>query len=248
MKGAPSTTPSLSAGFLASIPLFAAYEVGELAQGPSVGRSSAEAVLTLLFEPLGARAQFLRWGLLAGFLVLALWRQRARGEWAPRALGALALLGILSGLLLGPILVALQSWLDAVPLGATPEPARSLSSVLRLVGAAPWEEVLFRVSVYGALFLAVRRTSLFLGLAPGAARGAAELVGLLGSACLFALFHLGAVQRLLELPGEPFHRGLFLWRVSAGVLLGALFRWRGLGVAAWAHAVFNLGIALGIRA
>jgi hypothetical protein len=104
------------------------------------------------------------------------------------------------------------------------------------------------VGCYGSLFLLVRQASTFLGLASPLARAAADLSALLGSALAFALFHLDAVQAHLGAVGEPYHRGLFLWRVSAGLVLGGLFRWRGLGVAAWAHAVFNLGVALGIGA
>jgi membrane protease YdiL (CAAX protease family) len=115
------------------------------------------------------------------------------------------------------------------------------------MGAAPWEELVFRVGVYGALFLVARRTSAFLGLESLGERFVAELAALLGSAFLFAWFHLESAQRLIGSAGEPYQHGLFLWRVSAGILLGGLFRWRGFGVASWAHAVFNLGIALGIR-
>ena len=32
----------------------------------------------------------------------------------------------------------------------------------------------------------------------------------------------------------------------AGILLGLLFRWRGPGVAAWSHGLFNLALLLGI--
>ena len=35
------------------------------------------------------------------------------------------------------------------------------------------------------------------------------------------------------------------WRLLAGILLAGLFRWRGLGVCAWAHGLFNLGLVLG---
>jgi membrane protease YdiL (CAAX protease family) len=146
------------------------------------------------------------------------------------------------------VLLLLARFVGAGSLATAPEPARGLAALGRLVGAAPWEELLFRVGVYGGLFLLVRRSAGFLGLATPLARAGGELAALLASAVLFALFHLEPVQRLLGSPGEPFHRGVFLWRVAAGILLGALFRWRGFGVAAWAHAVFNLGLALGIRA
>src|SRR5262249_17017194 len=151
--------------------------------------------------------------------------------------------GIVTGLVLGPVLVMLQGLLGAERVFAQPEPARSLATTLRLVGAAPWEELCFRVGVYCGLFLAARHVLVFLGLELAPARWSAELCALLGSALAFAVFHLDAVQRLLGQRGEAFQSGLFLWRLSAGLLLAGLFRWRGFGVAAWAHAVFNLGIA-----
>jgi len=250
--GAPrsdSGTPSLSLGYLAALPLFLAYELGQCA---GATRASAERIVAQVLTLFEGRLQWLRVALLLVLAVVAL--LQARGERAKedpaliRRLASLAAEGVLAGFLLGPLLFGLHGWLSGETLVAAPPPPRSLAACLRLMGAAPWEELLFRVGVYGGLFLAARRTSAFLGLESHGARLLAELAALLGSALLFAWFHLDSAQRLLGSSGEPYQSGLFLWRVSAGILLGALFRWRGFGVAAWAHAVFNLGIALGIQA
>jgi hypothetical protein len=154
--------------------------------------------------------------------------------------------GIGAGVVLAPLLVVLLAWTRGIELAATREPARGLAALLALVGAAPWEELLFRVGAYGLLYLVALRAARFLGAPAGAGAVLAELVALLGSALAFALFHLDAVQTLLGLRGEPFLVGLFAWRLLAGLVLGALVRLRGLGVVAWAHALFNLGVALGI--
>jgi hypothetical protein len=45
--------------------------------------------------------------------------------------------------------------------------------------------------------------------------------------------------------GEPFRAAVFTWRLFAGILLGTLFRWRGPGVAAWSHALFDLFLSTG---
>jgi hypothetical protein len=245
-----SVDPSLAAGYLAALPLFAAYEIGLFVLARSAARASAERVVGGILVLFGAELQLARIAVLIACAVLAWARVRRLGappelvRRIPRALGE----GCAAGILLGPLLVLLQRVLDAPPMGALREPARTLPWLLRLIGAAPWEELLFRVGVYGLLFLAVRHASGFLGLETRAARFASELAALLGSALLFAAFHLDAVQRLLGFPGQPFHAGLFTWHVTAGILLGGLFRWRGFGAAAWAHALFNLGLALGIRA
>jgi hypothetical protein len=241
--------PSLGAGYLAALPLFAAYE---LAQGAERVRAPAERLVAHGLSLSGGRLQWVRVALLLLLAVLAaLSELRARDAagrgLAPRLVRQVGE-GLLAGLLLGPLLLVLQNWLASEPLVTAPARGRSLAAALGLMGVAPWEELLFRVGVYGGLYLAAHRIGVFLGLASPLARAPAELAALLGSALFFAWFHLDSAQRLLGSVGEPYHPGAFLWRLSAGVLLGALFRWRGLGVSAWAHAVFNLGIALGIRA
>lgn len=251
-----SGTPSLSAGYLAALPLFLAYELG---QSAGAERAPAERVVAHALSLFEGRMQWLRVTLLLVLACFALLRAtRERGPGAPQGGGAeqpalarkligLVAEGVLAGFLLGPLLFGLQSWLTGESFSAAPPAPRSLAACLRLMGAAPWEELLFRVGVYGCLFLALRRTSAFLGLASQGTRLLAELGALLGSALLFAWFHLDSALALLGSSGEPYQGGVFLWRVSAGILLGALFRWRGLGVAAWAHAVFNLGIALDLQ-
>jgi len=241
--------PDLGLGYLAALPLFGAYELGQTA---AQTRAPAERIVAHLLSLFEGRLQWLRVALLLGLALLAVLhagRERdAAGRGLFRRTGRAVAEGWLAGFLLGPLLLFLHGWLAAEPLVVAPPAERSLAACLRLMGAAPWEELLFRVGAYGALFLAARRIILFLGLATPLASGLAELGALVGSAFLFAWFHLDSAQRLLANVGEPYHGGLFLWRVTAGILLGALFRWRGFGVAAWAHGVFNLGVALGIRA
>jgi len=239
--------PSLRAGFLAALPLFLCYELGLLLSPAGSARSSSELVLGRALFVFGERMAWARWGLLGAACALCWVHGRdshAPGELA-RRLARRSAEGAVAGVFLAPLLGALLAWLGAEP-SAAPEPPRSLAAVLTLLGAAPWEELLFRVATYGMLFLLVSRAAAFLGAPPAIRAYGAEWIALLGSALAFAAFHLDAVQSSVGARGEPFRSALFLWRVAAGILLAALFRWRGLGVSAWAHAVFNLGIALGV--
>ena len=54
-----------------------------------------------------------------------------------------------------------------------------------------------------------------------------------------------AVSGLVNRGGEVFSAPVFTWRLAAGILLGLLFRWRGIGAAAWAHGIFNLALSIG---
>ena len=242
--------PRFSPGFLACLPLFAAYELGLAVAGASMGRNSAELLLTAGLRPLGAHAALARWLLLAVLLVAAGVRARhLEPEPGRRILVTLAQ-GFLAALVLGPVLIGLVSLLGVSPLAmdlgltALP-PSPSLAQVGRVMGAAVWEELLYRVLCYAILYLLVVRLASFF-TAPGAlGHLLADLVAILGSSLAFAAFHLASFTQPLGWGGEAFDGPVFLWRLLAGILLAGLYRWRGLGVAAWAHGLFNLALLLG---
>ncbi len=259
-RRAPDAEPSFACGYLATLPLFLSYEIAR-ALSSVENRNSAEIVVTLPLSICGLSAPWARVLLLALAAVLAarVAARRAKGREGAQ-LGRSVLVGILAGLVIGPALVLLASSLGGpgsamqVPdgqshggrfRGGRPEAPPALPSVLRLLGAAGWEELLFRAGVYGILYLVLFRSTAFLGTPSAAARVVAELAAMLGSAVFFAAFHLEVVQRELGLAGEAFAPEVFLWRVLCGLALAGLFRWRGLGVASWAHGVLNLGLALG---
>lgn len=241
----PRRQPALADGFLAALPLFAAYELSLAFPRPGMPRSSAESLASRLFSLLGPDEHALRIGCLIAAAALS-WFVRARAAPARRLVDHV-FVGLVVGVALGPLLYALVQWLGdpgLLPSGAAGLPRRSPALLLRLAGGAPWEELLFRVAGYGLLFLLVSRAGSFLGLPRSAAWAGADLVALLGSALFFAAFHLDPLQRALGSRGEPFRADVLLWRLCAGLLLGGLFRWRGLGVTAWAHAALNLELAL----
>lgn len=241
--------PSLCVGFVASLPLFALYEIGLLAGGQHAERASSELMLDLLLAPLGDLARWVRWIVILLLALVALTVLRRRQVDVARAFARTLGEGALGAIALGPVLILLSLGFDAslawdLPAGPTGH-APGLDRACRLVGASVWEELLFRVGCYGVLFLLAARVTGFLGLARRLALVIGDLVALLGSSILFAAFHLVLFQRWLGRGGEAFDSAVFLWRLLAGLLLAALFRWRGLGVSAWTHGIFNLALALG---
>lgn len=249
----------LATAFLATLPLFLAYELGVRA---SSARNSAELLACLVLAPLGdgavlARRLALGLAFAVAFVFVLAERGEARdGDDARPAIGLLARQvgeGLFAALLLGPLLVGALSVFDvplerlwaAASFAPTPGAPPPLALVARIAGGAAWEELVFRLALYSLLFLATVRLIHFFGASTRDAAPAGDLVAILGSSVVFAAFHLEPLTRLFGAGGEPFERGVFLWRLLAGLSLAALFRWRGFAVAAWTHAFFNGALLLG---
>lgn len=241
---------SVRLGLLAMIPLFVVYEWGLTATQGTL-RNSAEVVLGLPLLPLGPLADAVRRLILLAVLIACFLMVRSR-EWSiGRATLRVMLEGVLGAVVLGPLLLFLVNLVgDGLPrMVALPESKQpQLAHLALLGGGAAYEELLFRVLGYGLIFLIVNRALLFL-ISEEAAGVSAEVTALLGSSLLFAGFHLQGWLDFLRIDlgemGEPFDPVRFAWRTAAGILLGLIFRWRGVGVAAWTHGLSNAAILIG---
>lgn len=242
--------PSLALGLVVSLPLFLAYEWGLPAAAEVMGRNTSEMMLTRALAGLGDREHLARWGILAAIALVAFARARWKeGALAPSVLRT-GLEGVLAAVLLGPLLIGLISWFGVAPLDfqlSTGEltPGPSLGVAARVLGGAIWEELAFRVVAYSLLYLFALRLATFFGVGRTAGHLSADLFAILLSSLAFAAFHLETFTRWLGAGDEAYDGPTFLWRLLAGVLFAGLYRWRGLGVVAWAHGLFNLAVLLG---
>ncbi len=237
-------------GFLALAPLFAAYEWAQ-ANLPDGVRNSAEVVLGLGLEVLGSGARWLRLALLVACGGLAWYSARARGVRLSKAVSRAFLEGLLGALLFAPVLLlalaSFEPWLGRLDLSwDVGDQVPALVQGALIVGGAAYEEIVFRVGVYSLLSTAIWRAALALGQAGRLAQGVAHGLAALGSAALFAAFHLQAVQSVLGQGGSEYDAALMAWLLAAGLVLATIFRWRGLGVAGITHALFNLFLWIGI--
>lgn len=244
----PGVQRTLALGYLACAPLLAAYE-WSLATSAETTRSTAEMCLFRFLLPLGEDAHVARRCILAGLLLVSL--QQLAGH--SRGLGMRLLKVVGEGgiwaLLLAPTLILCTHLLGGVdpPAGFSTGPgvAPDLPRAAFILGAAAHEELFFRVILYSGLYLTARVLMSFFGAGLTSARLVGEAAGLVGSAGIFAALHLAVFTTWLGRGGEAFEPFVFLWRLLAGMALAGLLRWRGPGVAAWTHALFNLGLLLG---
>jgi hypothetical protein len=226
---------------LFAFPLLALYEglSALLTQSAFAGvRNGADVLLKSLFVGLGGRAGLAVFGvLLLGVGAWLVWRdQRARGGKLDSQvfLGMLgesivyaAVFGqvtaVLTATLLrgAPLAVAMQEPLGALPLG---------TQLVVSLGAGIYEELLFRVLLVSGLLWVFKR----LKWRTWASVTAAVVL----SALIFSGFHYIGPY------GDPLAAPTFTFRAIAGLLLSGLYVARGFGVAAWTHALYDVGLAL----
>lgn len=240
----------LSPAFLAMLPMFLCYELGVRELG-GARRNGAEVLLGLWLGPLHAYADGIRWGLLAAFAVVALHLCRQRAIRVREAVARIWLEGLVAALTLGPLLVGMTAlatrWTDRPEVNWDSSRAGpSLATAGLLFGGAVYEELVFRVGLYGLFYWVFVRVARALEWSESKGRWFAEAIALGASAAFFAAFHFRRFTHWMWDGGMEFSAPLWLWLFCAGLLLGLIYRLRGPGVAAWAHGLFNLGLLVGI--
>jgi hypothetical protein len=222
--------------FLMLLPLLAFYEGGIF----WLGGPQAETLRN------GADA-WLRWGLqmispylayappvLIALLFLG-WSYATRGN-RPADLA-----GVVCGMVIETVFFALGLWGLSRALGPAlnhfgirlqwnPAHVQAIGQAITFVGAGIYEEVVFRLVLFSALAFVLRSIGLPSLLA--------VLVAAAGSAALFAgAHHVGPF-------GETYDAYVFLFRTLAGVYFALVFRLRGFGIAAGAHALYDVVVGI----
>ncbi len=228
---------------LFALPLWLLYEALAAASSGSAFagvRNGADVLLKTLFVALGGRTGLFVFGLL--LLAVGAWivlrdYKRNPGKLSPRAFGWMFVESIVYAFFLGSIVSILTALLLQGPLYSyqavqttAPNQLALTTQLVISLGAGLYEELLFRVILVWAL--------LTLGLKLGWRRPAAVALGVVGSALIFSAFHyIGPLGDQLTLPS-------FTFRFIAGLLLSGLYVARGFGIAAWTHALYDIGVTL----
>lgn len=223
----------LPASLLLIFPLFLAYEVGVMFS-PTV--NGVDFVTRWVFAAVGYdRDRFLLVHLVLaiGFLALLIHLRRKR-SFSLRVFPPMLLESALYALTMGTIIAVVMERvlglgvaggaLDLLALGE-----RGQAVVLSL-GAGVHEELVFRLGLMGGGTAAL--------LLAGLGRGPSMAIALVASAVLFsAAHHAGPL-------GEPFERGVFVYRALAGVVFGLVFYFRSLAHAVYTHFLYDVYVLL----
>ena len=200
-------------------PVLLAYEIGVLFAGRVNG---ADVVTRALYATLGSRTLYLLVHAAIAVMFLV-WIRRAK-RWDTLRLEIVApvvLEALIYALTLGAAITLVLSKTLGMAIGG--------ATVVSALGAGVHEELVFRLGLMAAMVTFLR--------GGGTDRRFAVVIALLFSAPLFALAHHAGAN------GEPFTWHAFAFRTFAGLAFGAIFWFRSLAHAVYAHALYDLVIA-----
>jgi Type II CAAX prenyl endopeptidase Rce1-like len=209
----------LEASLVLVFPVLLAYEIGVLFAGRVNG---ADVVTRALYATLGSRTLYLLVHAAIAVMFLV-WIRRAK-RWDTLRLEIVApvvLEALIYALTLGAAITLLLSKTLGMAIGG--------ATVVSALGAGVHEELVFRLGLMAAMVTFLR--------GGGTDRRIAVVIALLFSAPLFALAHHAGAN------GEPFTWHAFAFRTLAGLAFGAIFWFRSLAHAVYAHALYDLVVA-----
>lgn len=223
-------THNLLYSFLVSIPLFLLYELLIVISQPSgeaIVRISVDVWIKSLFTYLGLNAMSFSLLLLLIIGSVILFRERERLKTVRFAYFPVLLLEAA----FYAIIVAMisQSLVSLLLNMAASDPINSLSMIEKIalsLGAGLYEELFFRVILVTSLIWVFTKMM--------GKKWAGITAAVLLSALLFSAVHyIGSM-------GDAFTIGSFLYRFLFGLILNGIYVWRGFGVAAWTHAIYDI--------
>jgi hypothetical protein len=209
----------LGSSLVLIFPLLLAYEIGVLFAGRVNG---ADLVTRAVYSVAGSRAAYLAiYAVIAvGFL---LWIRHTR-RWGTLRLelaGPVILEAALYALTLGAAVSLIIDRLLGLGVGLT------MPSVISALGAGVHEELVFRLGLVAGLVVLAR---------PLGHRAGVVIAIVLSSLAFAAAHHLGA-------HGEPWTVHAFAFRAVAGAAFAAIFWFRSLAHAVYAHVLYDLLVA-----
>jgi hypothetical protein len=224
-------TKNLLYSFLISLPLFLAYELLILISQPDASqivRISVDSWFKSIFSILGVNTVSITLLVVAILGLFILYKEKEqlkklRFRFFPLMIAESTLYAIIVTL----VATFFVSMVFAI---SANDPIESLSGLQKFalsLGAGLYEELFFRVILVSVLILLFQKVF-------NNKKWASITAAVVLSAFLFSMVHyIGSM-------GDPFTISSFTYRFLFGLMLNAIYVWRGFGIAAWTHALYDL--------
>jgi membrane protease YdiL (CAAX protease family) len=215
-------------------PLLIIYQLGVLATYPLL--NGADFLTVFLFGKLGfTEPQYLLFVAVVtvGFIIAVLGLRRRHQPFQPRIVVPILLESTIYALTMGSLIVLVMTKVFGFNprLAAGIEKEGILARVVMSLGAGVYEELVFRLGLLGGIAAVCEKV-----LRGG--RWLSGAIALVISSILFSAAH--------HIPpyGDPLRLDVFTFRMLAGMFFGALFWLRGLAVAVYTHAFYDVYVLL----
>ncbi len=226
-----SDTKNLLYSFLISLPLFLAYELLILISQPDASqivRISVDSWFKSLFYSLGVNAVSITLLVVALLGIAILYKER---EQLKRLKFKFFPIMIAESIVYAGIVTLIATFFISMIFAlSASDPISSLTGLQKFalsLGAGLYEELFFRVILVSVLILVFKKVF-------NNKSWAATTAAIVLSAFLFSLVHyVGSM-------GDVFTFSSFTYRFVFGVMLNGIYVWRGFGIAAWTHALYDL--------
>lgn len=226
-----SDSKNLLYSFLISLPLFLAYELLILISQPDTSqmvRISVDSWFKSIFSLLGVNAVSITLLVVALFGLFILYKEREqlkrlRFKFFPLMIAESTVYAIL-------VTLVATFFISTVFAISANDPISSLSGLQKFalsLGAGLYEELFFRVILVSLLIIVFQKVF-------NNKNWAAMVAAITLSALLFSMVHyIGSM-------GDAFTLSSFAYRFLFGLMLNGIYVWRGFGIAAWTHALYDL--------
>ncbi|MBW2416591.1 MAG: CPBP family intramembrane metalloprotease [Deltaproteobacteria bacterium] len=234
-------TRALPVNLLFLMPWLLVYQLALFFTRSPVDNAAAASIRTLVGELGRNGSMLLTLGVAASLGAVVVIRAREATQ-DRGVFGGMLVEGLCYGALLGTVAnlmatrLPMERWVELAASTAAGDTMLEMQVGIRdlglAVGAGIFEELIFRGVLLAGLHALLR-------YAVGTDRITAAVVSIVLSAYLFSDYHHWG------LTGEPYDARIFAFRFHAGILLGAVYLYRGLGIAAFAHGFYDVLVMLG---
>ncbi len=213
--------------FLFTLPLFIIYEIGLLlstSEDLSYLRNGADALMRTMLSVFGITGLFWIGGIfLVGFLTIYFLQKYSWDEYEIKSRYFLSM--VLESTIWSYLLFIFMSNMHILLMVTSGH--RVIQNVTLAIGAGIYEEMLFRVVLiflFNYIFALVFKWNNYLKLG----------ISIVFASVFFSLFHfIGEFS-------DYFSFNIFMIRFLAGIALGILYYFRGFGITAWTHSLYDL--------
>jgi hypothetical protein len=233
MKTKAADSRNLISNLILIFPLLITYQLGVLLTHPMM--NGADFVSAILFGQFGmSQGQYLVFVLVVlGLFLAAVFGLRKHQHFQPRIVVPVLLESTIYALTMGSLIVLVMTRVLGIEpgLSAALEQQGVVARFVMSLGAGVYEELVFRLGLLGGTFWLMQRVLGWSGWA------SALVAVLLSSVAFSAVHHIPPL-------GDPLRLDIFTFRLLAGVFFGVLFWLRGLAVAVYTHAFYDVYVFL----